>query len=195
MKIIDRDRFKVFSVMVMMAFLAGACGGGGGSSAGQFDNARAGKAIMDSIKSDPVSFLKVSGKALDYAEREPSATPQQYQAFCKGSKEQQDGLVKLAEKDLLKIYSDQQSGCTYVSFNEKSTPFIKKQDKSMAVMLAKVEKVEVTDLGSGKQIRTVKYKAYYTPTPFGETLLKLENLVEEKEAGFSLSFDEGWRIN
>lgn len=195
MRIADIDKFKVFFVMAIMVFLSGACSGSGSSSAGQFDNAKAGKAIMDSIKSDPVSFLKASGKALEYTQREPSATPPQYQAFCKGSKEQQDSLAKLAEKDLLKIYSDQQTSCTYVSFNEKSTPFIKKQDKSMAVMLAKVEKVEVIDLGTGKQLRTVKYRAHYTPTPFGEILLKPENLVEEKEAVFSLSFDEGWRIN
>jgi hypothetical protein len=53
----------------------------------------------------------------------------------------------------------------------------------------------VADLGTGKQTRTVKYKAYYIPTPFGEALLNPQNMVEEKEAGFTLSFDEGWRIN
>jgi hypothetical protein len=55
--------------------------------------------------------------------------------------------------------------------------------------------VEVTDLGAGGQTRTVKYRAYYKATPFGEVLLKPGPLEEDKEAGFTLSFDEGWRLN
>jgi hypothetical protein len=176
----------------MISFLFLSCGSGGG--AGEFDKPKAAKAIFDSIKNDQFSFLKSSGKVIEYVKRE-TPTGQQYLAFCKGSKIQQDGLTKLEEQGFLKVQNDQQSGCHYISFLDKAEPYIKKNDKGALVMLAKVDKVEVTDLGDGKQSRTVKYKAYYSPTRFGETYLKPENLTEDNEAGFTLSFDEGWRMN
>jgi len=190
---INRKGFLIFMISFMISFLILSCGSGGG--AGEFDKLKAAKAIFDSIKSDQFSFLKNSGKAIEYIKRETPTGSQQYLAFCKGSKIEQDGLIKLEEQGFLKIQNDQQSGCHYISFLDKAEPYIKKNDKSALVMLAKVDKVEVTDLGDGKQTRAVQYKAYYSPTPFGETYLKPENLTEEKEAGFTLSFDEGWRIN
>ena len=191
----NRDRLVAITLplVILIAFVLAACGGGSG--AGQFDNARAAKAVMDRIKSEQIPFLKSSGKAIEFSQSERATTPPQFQAFCKGSKEQQEGLAKLQEKGLLKIYDDAQSGCTYVSFSDKAAPDTQKQEKATIVLLARVDKVEVTDLGTGKQTRTVKYKVSYVPTAFGETLLKPEQLTEEKEAGFSLSFDEGWRMN
>jgi hypothetical protein len=188
-----REWFMVLTVLFLLAGCGQGGGVGGGSS--EFDNATATKIIMDNATKAPAAFLKSSGKVVEYAQKEGATTPQQYIVFCKGSKEQQDVLAKLEGKGLVKISADQQSGCSYVSFPDSSAPFIKKQEKGMLVMLAKVEKIEVTSLGEGKQMRTVKYKAYFTSTPFGEILLKQQNAVEEKEALFSLSFDEGWRMN
>lgn len=187
---------KWFMVLVVIFMLAG-CGQGGGAGGGssEFDNATATKVIMDNATKAPAAFLKSSGKAVEYAQKEVATIPQQYIVFCKGSKEQQDALAKLEGKGLVKISTDQQNGCSYVSFPDSSAPYMQKQEKGMLVMLAKLDKVEVTNLGEGKQVRTVKYKAYFTSTPFGEILLKQQNAVEEKEALFSLSFDEGWRMN
>jgi hypothetical protein len=177
--------------MLLFTGLLVSCGGG----AGEFDKTRAAKAVMDGIKSDQGNYLKTSGKAVEYKVREPAKTPAEYVALCGDAKDGLDGLGKLSEKGLVTITKDPQSGCSYVAFSDKATPFLEKKDKAVVVMLATVDRVEVTDLGAGGQTRTVKYKAYYKATPFGEVLLKPGPLEEEKEAGFTLSFDEGWRLN
>lgn len=179
-------------VIVGMAFCAVQCGGSG---AGEFDKIKAERAIMDGIKSDRTLFLKTVAKAVDYNGKEPPSSPQTYTAVCKGSEGNKEDFARLAEQGLIKLHPDPQTGCLYVSFLDKATPFIKKQDNAMRVVLAEVDKIEVTDLGTGKQARSVSYKIRYTPTPFGQVLLKTAGLEEERRAGFTLSFDEGWRLD
>jgi hypothetical protein len=196
MKNTNRTAWCTTVVLGLCLFLLASCSGsGGGATMREFNKETVAKAIMDSIKTDMVTYLKASGKTVEYTQEDEHTGHEKYQAFCNGSNERRNNIADIEEKGMIKAYSDLPSGCVYVSFLEKSAPYTKKQVKSMTVMLATIEKIEVTDLGEGKQARTVKYKVTYAPTPFGEGLLKREDLTEQKEAGFSLSFDEGWRMN